>query len=240
MAGRKRLRSIIKRAVKKGKYAAAARHYAVTRVNRPLRVKNMVEMGMGFPKKLCVKQRYCEVIQLATAGGGTGALNYYSFSANGMYDPNITGTGHQPMYFDQYGALYDHYCVIGSKISVRFTPTSTAYPCAIVGVFVNDDTTVTPTLFGIMENSLAVHTTVPNTANNNYRLTRKWSAKKFFGKAPLANTELQGTTSGNPTEQSFYTIFIDSSAAAAAASVQAEVTIDYIAVWKELKDIATS
>lgn len=43
----------------------------------------------------------------------------YVYLANGMYDPDYTGTGHQPKYFDQWGALYKRYLVFGSKIYVE-------------------------------------------------------------------------------------------------------------------------
>jgi hypothetical protein len=43
----------------------------------------------------------------------------YAFSGNSVYDPNATGTGHQPRGFDQYGALYEKYRVLSSQITVR-------------------------------------------------------------------------------------------------------------------------
>ena len=42
-------------------------------------------------------------------------------------DPNHTGVGHQPLYFDQLMTIYNHYIVIGAKITVKFT----AYPATI-------------------------------------------------------------------------------------------------------------
>lgn len=49
---------------------------------------------------------------------GVTASNTYQFSANGMYDPDITSTGHQPMYFDNYASVYQRYHVKYSTISV--------------------------------------------------------------------------------------------------------------------------
>lgn len=70
--------------------------------------------------------RYCTNIQLdpkPEALGVTGS-NLWQFGANGLYDPDITGTGHQPMYFDNYAALYRQYRVTRSKISVTVVNTS--------------------------------------------------------------------------------------------------------------------
>lgn len=208
------------------------------RLRRNTKNKSIVSVGLGFPKKTLVTHKYAEVFNLNT--GAAGATAYYDFSCNGMYDPNITGTGHQPYYFDQYSALYDHYCVIGSKITVKFTPTNITYPPTLVGCFINDDTTKTPNVYGLMESSQGQYRALPYGTNNNTNITMKWSAKKYFGRSVLANDELQGTVSTNPTEQSYFTIWIDSAAQAAVSQITIEVLIEYIAIWKELKDIATS
>lgn len=64
--------------------------------------------------------RYAQSISLdpkAEALGATGS-NVWQFAANGCYDPDVTGTGHQPMYFDNFAAVYQKYRVRYSKISV--------------------------------------------------------------------------------------------------------------------------
>lgn len=42
----------------------------------------------------------------------------YSYRGNSLFDPDFTGTGHQPYGFDQLSALYHSYRVYGSKIRV--------------------------------------------------------------------------------------------------------------------------
>lgn len=210
------------------------------RYRRRTQVRNRttVPVGLGFPKKMVMTHRYGEIV--ATNTGASGLLGVYSFVANGLYDPNFSGTGHQPMYFDQMGALYDHYCVIGSKITVKVSKTdSSSNIPTVVGIFVNDDSTVTPTIFGLLENSVGGHRIIQG-GKPTTTLTANWSAKKYFGKSALANNELQGTTSANPTELSYYTIYFDSSQSATQTSILLDVQIEYITVWKELKDIATS
>jgi len=41
------------------------------------------------------------------------------FRANSLYDPDLTGTGHQPNGFDTLMQAYDHFTVLASKIRVR-------------------------------------------------------------------------------------------------------------------------
>lgn len=62
-----------------------------------------------------VTLRYADVIDVGTFG--TSVVGY-DFTANGLFDPDITGTGHQPMGFDQMMSFFRHYTVIGSKIIV--------------------------------------------------------------------------------------------------------------------------
>jgi len=46
----------------------------------------------------------------------------YHFRANSIYDPDESGTGHQPYMHDTYQQLYNHYEVVSSRIVVRVYP----------------------------------------------------------------------------------------------------------------------
>lgn len=62
---------------------------------------------------------------------GSGGSNTWFFSVNNLYDPDVTGTGHQPMYFDNYSQLFNRYRVNWAQITVtvvnHFVNTDTAY-----------------------------------------------------------------------------------------------------------------
>nr|AGA18379.1 hypothetical protein [uncultured marine virus] len=67
-----------------------------------------------------VTMRYSDQFSIdATAAGTPGT---YIFSANGLHDPNITGTGHQPRGYDQLMAMYRHYEVLEALIEVWADP----------------------------------------------------------------------------------------------------------------------
>lgn len=206
--------------------------------NRSPRIKNMVNMGSGFPKKLMFTHTYAETVNLPS--GAAGALSTYQWKANGMFDPNFTGTGHQPYYFDQISPLYDHYCIVGSRINVKFTPIAANSAPAIVGCYINDDTTVSTTTVALQENKLAKWKVTAFNEQQTHEFTLNWSAKKFFGKGVLANTDLQATAGTDPAELSVYSVFIDASTALTAVTYQITATISYIAVWKELHEVAAS
>lgn len=62
----------------------------------------------GFPTSKKVVLRYVEDFTL-NAGNASSAA--YVFKFNSLFDPNHTGTGHQPMFHDNYSSLYKYYRV---------------------------------------------------------------------------------------------------------------------------------
>lgn len=200
--------------------------------------KTTINAGLGFPKKMVMSHKYFEIVTLQA---DTGVLKTYNFSANSMYDPNVTGTGHQPMYFDQMSTIYDHWVVIGSKINVTVSNLLTTNTTSTVGVYLNDDATVTPvTLYSFVEHSKSQHKQLAAGTNNNVRFSLNYSAKKTYGKSLLANNSLQGTISSNPSETINYTLFVQPTDQISNQYYVVEFDIKYIAVWSELKDINSS
>lgn len=236
-----------------GKYAKAMKSTRMKRLRAGFKAKrksiirerrkavknlSLAKVGKGFPKKMQMTHKYNDVIGLTS---NLGSIGTWVFSANGMYDPDITSTGHQPMYFDQMSAIYDHYTVIGSKISVEITPISKDQVPVIVGCYKNDDATITPSsLNSLMEQTQCRYKVVNLNAGVTTRFSLKWSAKKTFGGSVLGNDNLQGTAAANPTEQTTYTFFCKTVDGVSTASVYMNVSVQYIAIWDELKDIQGS
>lgn len=200
----------------------------------------MARIGNGFPKMIKMRMHYIDNFLLSGIASGT--VGTQQFIINGLYDFDYTGTGHQPFYFDQMMSLYDHYCVLGAKITVSFTNTS-AQPI-VVGGYINDDTAISaPTLVTFQEEPFSKYRLIPNGNNNRVNLTWKWSAKKFFtgrSSSILADTELQGTASANPVENSVLSLYYRNTDITLPTSVSYTVRADFIVVFKELKDITGS
>ncbi len=60
--------------------------------------------------RLPIKFKYQTSGTLNPGVAGVAAIQV--MTANGLYDPDITGVGHQPRGFDQIMALYNHYTVV--------------------------------------------------------------------------------------------------------------------------------
>ena len=89
------------------------------------RVPGRVRIG-AFPNTKTLNLRYVENFALNT-GAATVATAVYSM--NGLFDPSIAVGGHQPMFFDNYMAIYSRYRVNRAYISfialdTHVTPTS--------------------------------------------------------------------------------------------------------------------
>lgn len=62
-----------------------------------------------------VQLKYTDTISLSPAASDSTSTNY-QFSFNNLYDPDYSGSGHQPMYFDNFSQVWGRYCVRFAKI----------------------------------------------------------------------------------------------------------------------------
>ena len=197
------------------------------------------------PKKTNIHLRYCQQIELAALAGG--ALRTHFFSANGMFDPDTTGAGHQPLGFDQYMALYNHYTVTRSKMSCHFH-NGTTQPM-VFGIHLNDDNTTSIVIPPDMteQPDTVWGFTVPGATgeaggNQGLTLTKGFSAKQNLGVSnPLSEINIRGNAASNPTEQANYILFSGpQNAASDTGAILCYVTIDFWATLTEPKELASS
>ncbi len=55
-----------------------------------------------------------------------------TMNINSIFDPNRTGVGHQPLYFDQYSALYNRYRVLNTRWKITFGNTTGTYNVVVL------------------------------------------------------------------------------------------------------------
>lgn len=198
----------------------------------------VVKIGkQPIPKQLFNRLKYAESVNVTLNVSGLGS---YIFSCNGMYDPNITGTGHQPMYFDQFSALYDHYTVLKSKMKC----TVVGHPNAalLFGLGQDDDTTIAaPNSYTMWERpGFQVKSVNAAVEPSDTFLWSSWDAKKVYGGDPQSDPELQGTATSNPTEQTYYIAYFDGGVTLGSQTVTILAEIWYEVVWDEFVSMASS
>lgn len=198
----------------------------------------------GFPKMLKINHKYveCGIQSNYTAAG---SCTVYKFSVNNLFDPNTTGTGHQPSYFDTVSGLYDHYCVIGSRIKIKVIPanitSSPIGPC-VATMWIDDNASTSLTrVQACAEQASATPIRVfgGTNAHDDVIFTKVWSARQAFGPNPLSNDKLVGASGAAPTEQQYFAFAWEANDLAG-STVYLNVEVEYITIWTELKEVAQS
>ena len=147
--------------------------------------------------------------------------------------------GHQPLYFDQVAAIYQHYTVMKARMKVTIVPnTVDAY---VSGILIDDDLTpAITTLDGMVEQPSAVLKTSQRDAEV-VTIYKNWDVKSAFTTNPLANPNLQGDAAANPVETQAFIIFnrpVDQTVVSMQFNLY--VSIEYDAVWTELRTMTMS
>lgn len=194
-----------------------------------------------LPLKFKAIMRYSEPnIRLNPSVGGL--LAYNIFSANGLFDPDITGTGHQPMGFDELGSMYDHAVVIGSKIRVTFTNRDATY-AQICGIDVRDGTVGEVDSRVVVESGTCNYVTLGKSGSSRDTATMTYSVNpnKFLSRSnPLSDPQLKNSIISNPTEQCYFHVFAGPLESVDAGIVDINVLIEYNAIWFEPKPLQLS
>lgn len=204
------------------------------------RMSRRLPLG-GFAASKVVRLRYAENISLNPTAGAVAA---YYFSANGLYDPNITGTGHQPNGFDELMLHYNHYRVIGSKITVNYAQNASQ---AVIE-------STNPGLFGVAlvpdATSLSAYTRTyeiiesrvgnrkygyagDSQANMKKIVRNSFSHRKFF-KTKIWDDKFRGNSAANPSEQAYYGVWFGAPDGSLDPGItNFMIVIEYIAIMNE-------
>lgn len=166
---------------------------------------------------------------------GTATANAYVFSANGCFDPDITGTGGQPMGFDQMMLFYNHYTVLRSRIRVVATNTSASL-MSNAGVFKSGASTQTSSIEQVVENGDLAWCPLGffGAAGSTALLTQSCDCAKFQGiDNILDDPDMRGDAASNPTEQMYFHLSTWNAASATQITLQFQAVIEYDVVFHE-------
>ncbi len=209
------------------------------RTNRNVRVVNPLSKGLvawnsaaPFPRI-----KYCSVSYADHYNLTSGVLSIFGteqrLTLNGLFDPDITGVGHQPYGFDQLMAIYGFYKVYAVKVELEwFNPSLDGL---VVGykVFNHQDTVpLAGQTYGRAKEFYGI-VTKPLQASGSQRLKMTYYTpiNKVSGITKLqfkSNTDLyQGNAGGNPILTPFIALATVNPQAALDISVSVGVKITY-------------
>jgi len=181
---------------------------------------------------------------LTLSGGGAGTIGNYFFRANDAFDPNATGTGHQPMGFDQMMLLFEQFYVMRSHIRIRAYNISGAGFFPVIGLALTPDQTSIVSE-SAQEQGLLVSKVMPpkSEAGDHLTLTLTCDCPRYFGvkRQPYISSSLYQGTAGNvPTEICYFKLFVYDLAAANTVAINFDVTITYDVYFQEPRQLGES
>lgn len=154
-----------------------------------------------------VKLTYVQQITLTPPVGS--ATGTYVFRANSCFDPDFSVGGHQPLYFDQYSAVYDHYRVVGSSIKVDAVTPSGVNAMYFVVFPSTISIGLTDTLQSVYEQQRAgAPVFLPIARRRGSRIKKYASTRQVMGitKSQMYGDEYAARTVNNPTNEWYWNL----------------------------------
>lgn len=164
------------------------------------------------------------------------------FSANGLFDPDITFTGEQPMGFDQMMLFYEHYTVLSAEITATFRNISVnTSPSCFLAVR-GDVTNITDNSVVRETGNTVIAQLDPFGSFGAIRTLRlRVNVRKFLGIDDLLDSSVaRGDVAANPLEGLFFHVGGYNADALAATVLNYQVRIEYHAVFSEPRVITPS
>jgi hypothetical protein len=190
-----------------------------------------------FPSRTTRKLRYSTNFSLTSTAG---VVASYVFVANGLFDPDYTSTGHQPMGFDQLMLSYNHYCVLSSRILVTFRNIAAQPMTASITVQANG--TPITVIDQIVESGINNMTVLEQkgVAGMVTTLEAKYNTRRFVGvDDPLDDPNLTGAVASNPAESEYFHIQIwDTNGGS--GTVHADAILEFTATFTEPRVLTES
>jgi len=210
---------------KKRKYYARSAVSTAAALTTDHRILNMTQN---------VTLRYADNVSASSVAGSSAS---YVFRANGLFDPNFTGVGHQPRGFDQLMTLYDHYRVKTATCEVWAS--NTLNTPGILSIVVKDDGVSIPVSIDVMEDTYSTHTALLPADDKQVSYARfTVDVDKYLGGKAI--TEQKGSAGSNPTEQLFFVVAATMMSVGDAPNIAMWVRITYNADLSEPKQPVSS
>ncbi|AXQ66272.1 MAG: putative capsid protein [Cressdnaviricota sp.] len=150
---------------------------------------------IGVPNSRRTTLLYADTLVL---GSGVGTTAQHVFRLNSLFDPDYTGVGHQPRYFDQFAALFNRYRV--DEVYIEMTLSTTSNMGAVV--ILNADNSLGGV--GVASALELPNTSAPITvqADNSKTLRFRVSPAKVTGvsKAHYMDDRFSSVVTTNPAE----------------------------------------
>lgn len=207
----------------------------ITNVNRAIQ---------PFAQRYICKMKYSDSVQVT--GPGLAGLAAFRFNLNSIFDPNQTGTGHQPYGHDTLSILYNRYRVISCKyvISAIATGGTSGNQYSIVAALpANESVNVTGGINEVQENPRCNFITqAPSAALKVLKGTVHLPSLMGRTKSQyMADDRYQATYGTSPNEFAILNVYAGLlNGAAETSSMQLNVMLEYTVESFDVKNLSQS
>lgn len=189
-------------------------------------------LQFGFPNRVISKLKYSDTYPLSSTAGSIGKQVLY---INSTFDPDNTGTGHQPLYRDTFATIYDQYAVVSATIRVTFVTTAVGVPM-LVGALIEDDNATSTTANTLIEQSNGQSAMLANATGSpsTHTFVVNWDCKKILQIDPYTSESYKTSITSNPTEVSSLLLWSAPADTASSATTYVHVVMEQVVLWTEL------
>lgn len=209
-----------------------------TRPRRAKQYRTWVNKSLNpIPQRSIVHHKYATSVNTLSGSG------LYYFNLNSVYDPDRSGTGHQPYGHDTFATLYGQYRVIGCKYVVEVSSNSATIQ---VGTLLSNDpytyTAVGGDFNELKENPRARFVTQAP-GGQVKRIAGYASCASILGRTKsqyMADESTASIVGNNPTEACILTVATATTAGVPQTGASLMVMLEYIVEWFDPKPLAPS
>jgi hypothetical protein len=186
---------------------------------------------VGFPDRLRITLKYTQDFQMVGSSNPAAQV----FRMNSLFDPDKTGVGHQPSYFDALQSIYSRYCVMGAQARLSFKNVTTSVGADIVAMLSPEDVSSA----SVRDLAEARYSKLTATAPNNSGpvvariMVPYMETRHILGTPdPLSDPDIRAVVTGNPNRQWLLIIRAEAADTVTIANVwcHAEIWFDSIFV----------
>lgn len=191
---RKQKKNKRSRGGRRGGVAATAS--ADTKVSNASAVVNIPgRITGGFPDTSRIRLAYAETVQ----GGAVATLSQV-WTGNGPFDPNVTGTGAQPVNYDDWSLMYNRVRPLGSSITCTFSPNASTVNvnCIVTPRHTTTSVVSGVTAFDSASANAYAKSVLMSSNPNTVTIGHSMSTQKFLGQPVRGSDLLQTVISSNP------------------------------------------
>ena len=186
-------------------------------------------VGSIMSDRYLTKLNYSELFALTFSGVGVPGV--YQFRVNSIFDPNLTGTGHQPLGHDELSYFYQRYRVKGMAYRISFANTEAKN--AEIMISVRPNASYSTVIETVRESSYTVYKTMlgEDGTSRAYRSCKGYaSVAKLRGvkNSVVSNDdEYQALIGQNPVQVPVLTIYVNNQNTGQSLVVNVRVDLVY-------------